>query len=145
MKLKPALYELVRLHSEIAAEIKSNKVKAATLRANLKHVSAVIQLIDPSFDLRKIIPKRKHPRNGLFKRGECLTGALNILRTAEKPLTARQIAALLLQSKGIPDPPKRLFDKTAIAVYAGLKFRRKISSLEIVGDGLKPIRWSLPA
>jgi hypothetical protein len=142
MKHRPVLYPLLRLHSEIAAEIKDKKRRIKTLRANLCHLSAVIHLFEPTFDLRKIIPKRKHPINLYFKRGDGVQGALGILRTSPKPLTAMQIALVLLQQRGVNEPSKRLWDKTAHAVYAALKFRR--AKGDVIADNRKPIHWRLP-
>ena len=142
MKRKPATFALIRLHAEIAGKLKANKQEAATFRANLKHVGAVIQLLEPGFDLRSIIPKRPHAPNRWFGRGECLQRALNVLRVSDKPLTSRQIAVLVLQARGVSEMKPALIDKTARAVYAGLQFRRGKSV--VAHDDTMPTRWSLP-
>lgn len=142
MKRKPATFALIRLHAEIAGKLKATKQEATKFRGDLKHIGAVIQLLEPGFDLRSIIPKRPHPRNEWFGRGECVHSALNVLRTAEKPLTTRQIAVRVLQDRGVPEIKKALVDKTARAIYAALQFRRGKS---VIGhDDTMPTRWSLP-
>jgi hypothetical protein len=142
MKCKPATYTLIRLHAEIAGKLKASKQEGATIRANLKHVGAVIQLLEPGFDLRSIIPKKPHPINRWFARGECLQRALNVLRVSDKPLTSRQIAILVLQDRGVSDATESLIKKTTRAVYASLLYRRG-KSVSIHNDTM-PTRWSLP-
>jgi hypothetical protein len=143
MKHKPALYALLRLHAEFAAEIKANKEQAHTLRMNLWHVGTVINLIDPTINLKKIAPKKKRSKTLWFERGECVQGTLDVLRNAPNPLSARQIALVLLERRGISNAPKKLIDRTAKAVYANLLHRRGKSV--VTGDEMKPVRWSLRA
>lgn len=143
MKRKPATFTLIRLHARIAGELKANRQATAISRANLKHVGAVIQLLEPGFDLRAIIPKRPHPPNRWFTRGECLQRALNVLRISEKPLTSRQIAVVVLQDRGVSNAPEAIIKKTTRAVYASLLYRRGKSVIS--HDDMMPTRWSLPS
>ena len=52
----------------------------------MKHVEAVLKLIDPSFNLRPIAIRRRKP-NPYFKRGTIFRYALDALREGGKPLT----------------------------------------------------------
>ena len=61
----------------------------------MRHVEAVIKVLDPTFNLRRIALKRRQP-NPWFKRGTVYRRAVDALRTAEQPLTAREIAERVL-------------------------------------------------
>jgi hypothetical protein len=141
MKHKPALYALVRLYSEIAGKIKNDKAELAKLKANLAHVAAVIHLLEPAYNLRNITPKRVQARNPWFNKGECLHHALDVLRLADKPLSARQIAIAVLQKRGVHKMTLRLVRLTTNTIYMALKGRRGKSV--IAHDDLVPVRWSL--
>lgn len=141
MKHKPALYALLRLHAQLAGDVKAHKKEGHVLRMNLWHVGVVIQILEPGFNVKKIVPKAKRTASIWFERGECIQGTLDVLRKAETPLSARQIALVLLERKGINNPSEKVIEKTGRAVYAGLSFRRGKSV--IAGDEMRPVRWSL--
>ena len=70
------------------------------------HVEAVIKMLDPTYNLRRISVKRRQP-NPWFKRGTVCRRAVDELRTATEPLTAREIAERVLVTAEV-DNPKRL-------------------------------------
>ncbi len=140
MKHKPAMYALLRLHAKIGGQIRESKKEIKALRVNLRHVQAVIHLIEPGFDLRSIIPKKSHAPNPWFGRGETLHRALDVLRRAHKPLTTRQIAETVLQERGVKAISERLVHKTANSIHVALNYRRGKSVM--AHDELKPVRWS---
>ncbi len=57
----------------------------------MKHVEAVIRLFDPAYDTRRISVRRRYKGNPWFKRGTLVRHALDVLRKAQGPLTAREI------------------------------------------------------
>jgi hypothetical protein len=59
------------------------------------HVEAVIKMLDPTYNLRWTAVKRRKP-NPWFKRGTVYRRAVDALRTATGPLTAREIAERVL-------------------------------------------------
>lgn len=59
MEHKPALYALMRLHAELGGKIKDNAAEAAKLRASMRHVEAVLHLLEPGFNARTIAARRK--------------------------------------------------------------------------------------
>ena len=52
-----------------AGKIKENAKAAARLRADMRHVEAVLHLLQPGFNARRIAPRRRYNPNPLFKRG----------------------------------------------------------------------------
>ena len=82
----PTLSALLRLHAEIGGKIKDNKLAAVRLATDMKHVEAVIRMLSPGYDVRRIAVRRRRQGNPWFKRGECFRHALEVLGVAEKPL-----------------------------------------------------------
>jgi hypothetical protein len=85
---KQATYTLEKLHAELAGKILDNKKEARRLAEAMKHVEAVLKLLVPGYDVRPIAVRRRK-LNPWFKRGTVLRNALDVLRNAERPLTAR--------------------------------------------------------
>lgn len=110
---RPAINTLERLHAELGAQILENKAEALKLAGKMLHVEAVIKMLDPAFNLRRIAVKRRQP-NPWFKRGTIYRRAVDALRTATEPLTARDIAERVLTAANIETP-----DKAALADLIG--------------------------
>src|SRR5260370_41659423 len=79
----------------------------------MRHVEDVIKMLDPSYSLRAISVKRRRP-NPWFKRGTVYRRAVDVLRVATEPLTAREIAERALATPNIKRP-----DKAALADLTG--------------------------
>ena len=99
----PAVAYLVRLHADIGGKLLENRKEAKHLAASMKHVEYVIRLFDPSYDVHHISARRRNKGNAWFKRGTIIRGALDVLRKAQTPLTAREIAERMLAAKGARD------------------------------------------
>jgi hypothetical protein len=97
---RPAINTLERLHAELGAQILENKAEALKLSGKMLHVEAVIKMLDPALNLRRIAVKRRQP-NPWFKRGTVYRRAVDALRTAEHPLTAREVAERVLDKANI--------------------------------------------
>ena len=89
---RPAIQTLERLHSELGGQIQENKEEAQRLAGQMIHVEAVIKMLDPTFNLRRIAVKRRKP-NPWFKRGTLFRAALAALRGATAPMTVRESRA----------------------------------------------------
>lgn len=103
---QPAMHVLIRLHAEIGGRIKDNAKEATKLRSDMKNVEAVLHLLEPTFNARRIASKRKNSANPWFKRGTIYRAVLDVLRTAEAPMSGEEIAVALLASKGVQNPTK---------------------------------------
>lgn len=135
----PAIHTLVRLHADLGGKILQNKLEAERLANEMRHVEAVIKLLDPEYDTRRIAVRRRNRTNPWFDRGDQYRSALDVLRKATEPLTAREIALAMLETKGIVDAtPKQIRDlvggvQSSLANHAG-------RSVERLGEGM-PKRW----
>jgi hypothetical protein len=69
-----------------------DRQQAENLGRQMMPVEAVIKMLDPAYNLARITVKRRQA-NRWFKRGTFLyRKALDVLRTAEQPMTATDIA-----------------------------------------------------
>lgn len=136
---KQALFALQQLHAELSGKLQQVDEQRTKIEDDMKTVERTIKLLDPKYSLRAISIRRRKP-NKWFKRGTIFRAVLDVLRTAEKPLSADEISIRLLQSKGIPEPAREQRLEIEGAVTASLvKNRGKI--VQAVGDN--PRLWSV--
>jgi hypothetical protein len=67
MKHRPALFSLLRLHAELGGKIKENRKEVKQFVGDMKHVEAVIKLLEPSYNVRNIATRRRYKPNPLFQ------------------------------------------------------------------------------
>ena len=120
------------LHSEIASGLLENKRQAKRLADELVEDFS-------ERPLRRIAVKRRK-LNPWFRKGEGYRCALDALRKAEGPLTAREIGERMLASKGVMEATKQVRD-----LAGGIQTRLRNhegDTVARVGDGV-PMRWML--
>ncbi len=137
---QPALYALVRLHAELGGKIKDNKREAQRLRQSMRHVEAVLHLLDPTFNVRRIAPRRRYNPNPLFKRGHVWLAALDVLRRAQEPMSTEEVSRALLASKGVPEPSRAEVRTMYAAVAASLGNH---AGKLVTADEGRPRRWRI--
>jgi hypothetical protein len=138
---KPAVYALERLHAELGGKIKDNKREGARLAESMKHVEAVIRLLAPDFDTRRIAARRKNRANPYFKRGTVFRAVLGVLRDAPSPMSAGNIVAALFRLRGIEKPAVAAQRTMFGAVHSSLR-NHDGKSVETVGKS-RPSVWRL--
>jgi hypothetical protein len=132
MKHTLALHTLKRLYAELSGEIKKDRGEIARLNMSKRHVCAVIKLLDPSFDVATIRPKRKFKPKPYFKRRTIWPLAIDVMREAEKPLTAEEIGVRLLALRGVSDPPRGLRRDMRGSVHRSIQSH---NGKTVTGDG----------
>lgn len=135
----PAVDYLVRLHADIGGRIKDNRKQAERLIEDMKHVEAVLRMYDPNYNVAAIIGRRRINGNPWFKRGTLFRCALDTLRTAAKPLTARELVIAMLAAKGIKNVPAARVRSLRGGVTNSLR-NNEGKTVESVGEG-SPMRW----
>ena len=135
-----ATFTLLQLHAELGGKIIDNKKEATRLADSMRHVEAVLKMLDPSFSARGISVRRRKP-NRHFKRGTIFRAVLEILKVADEPVATSEIVRRLFVAKGVtdqsPDDTRVLFG----GVQASLRNHRGGSILAHT-DG-RAVRWSL--
>lgn len=137
----PAVDYLVRLHADIGGRILDNRKEAHRLVEDMKHVEAVLRMYDPNYNVRAIVGRRRINGNPWFKRGTLFRGALEALRTAAKPMTARELVIAMLAAKGIQNAPAARVRSLTGGVTNSLR-NNEGKTVEIVGEG-SPMRWRI--
>ncbi len=138
--INPVMHALLRLHAELGGKIKDNRAQARKLAVDMKHVEAVIRMFEPGYDVTTIAAKRRYKSNPWFKRGSIFRGAMDALRKAEAPMTARQIAEALIAAEGVTATSKQA-QNVQSAIRASL-WKHDGKSVVAVGDSI-PARWRL--
>ena len=137
---KQAVYTLGLLHAELAGKLLTNKRDAIRLRTAMMQVEAVVKMLEPGFNVASIAAKRRNKSNPWFKRGTLFRSAVDVMRRAGTPMTAREIADALVADKAPQATRKQAIDLQA-AILAAL---RKRDGAMVVGVGALA-RWSLRA
>jgi hypothetical protein len=106
----------------------------------MRHIEAVIKMLDPGYSLRAISVKRRQP-NPWFKRSTVYRRAVDVLRTAKETLTAREIAERVLAAANVTNPDKDALADIAGSVLASLR-NHKGKGIERANEGA-PARWRL--
>ena len=135
-----ARFTLERLHAELGGKILDNKKEAERLASDMKHVEAVLKMLDPDYSVTPIAVRRRKP-NPWFKRGTVYRCAIDALRDADKPLTAREITWRMLLAKGVTKPDTKAARDLQGAVLASLR-NHAGRAVETVGEG-QPAKWRL--
>ena len=127
---RPAIQTLERLHAELGGKILENKQEHANLAEQMRHVEAVIKMLDPGYNLARITVKRRQP-NKWFKRGTIYRRAVDVPRKATEPMTAPQIGAVILAAEGI-EATNAEAQSIALTIQHSLK-NHEGNGVEIVG------------
>ncbi len=136
-----ALHTLVQLHAELAGKIDSNKREAERLASCMIHVEAVIKLMDPDFNVRRISVLRRNRKNKWFKRGTMFRAVLAAMKDASGPMTVREITVRVLKAKGVADPDRETILELEGGVRATLIAKRGKVVQKLSNE--VPARWRL--
>jgi hypothetical protein len=120
------------------AKLDELESRLATLKTAADHIVAVIHLLDETWDPRSVKAVKRYSRRLPMRPGECSATALDIIRTAERWMTAREIAMLVLNHHGIKNADAKLRQRVTNTVDATL---RGHNGKTIVCDDSWPKRW----
>jgi hypothetical protein len=135
---RPAIATLERLHMELGGKLLDCRHMAQELGQQMLHIEASIKLLDPNFNLARITVKRRKA-NGWFKRGTLYRKALGVLRTAEQPMTATDIAWKMMAAADMPNASKTDAQVVAQGILRSL-ISHNGKGVVNVADG-KPAKW----
>jgi hypothetical protein len=134
------LTALRRKYAQLAGELRGCHARAADLENDLAQVAATIRMFRADEDVDAIFPLRHRPEPHWSHGAVWARTALDVLRTATKPLTMREIALGVMEACSIPADDGRAIKAVQCALYEPLRNR--------VGDALtlhrdRPMRWSV--
>ena len=99
---------LVKKRAELAGEMLRTQGRLGQLAKDLETLDAALKLVAPDLDIPGIAPKMVKPPEDWSKRGEMSRVVFAILRTSQKPMTSREIAAEMIVQRGLAATPKLL-------------------------------------
>lgn len=130
------LHALTKKRSEIAGQIEHNQLSLRRLIAELDHIDAAIRIFNPAIDISAIRAKPVPPRHAAFK-GEVTRLVLDSLREANRPLTSRDIAVLLMEDRGLNKGDRDLSVIMVKRICACLRVQRQkglVRNVPLVGN-----------
>ena len=127
--------------AEISGHIHDLEKRIARQQANIANLDATIKLFSPGINPDAIPPKRVYRRTRYFAHNEMSRLTQDALRTASGPLTSPEIAAAVMQAKGMP-PDDAAF-KEIVAARVLTVLRRLAKRGTVVKSGLsRNARWA---
>jgi len=125
----------------MSGELITNRKRSVQLIASIRHVEAVIRLLEPEFNLAGIAARRKNRENPFFRRGTIFRSVQSILREATGPMTTRQLVEVLFRQRGIEKPSMANMRGMFSTIHASLK-NHEGKTVETIGEGM-PAKWRL--
>ncbi|MGF7171527.1 hypothetical protein FHS91_003227 [Sphingobium xanthum] len=137
-----ALEALKRKRADMTDEIARCHARLQQLSTDLEHVDATIRLFAPDFVQESILPKVFMPPKSWSKRGEMSRAVLSILRVAKGPLSTREIAAMIVQQRGL-EHDKGILDVMTRRVGHVLRDKRDKGLVRSVEDTGLWLQWEV--
>lgn len=132
---------LISKYRELSGKLAASEKECERLKADLSHIHATIRVFNADFDPGTIKPRRPYRRNPLFKRGNLVRTALDILRSADEPLTTRELTTRILEYHGIPPSNDHELEQLRKGLHSCLMQRAKNG--DILVDGSYRKRWAI--
>src|ERR1700730_3275858 len=128
--------------AEISGHIHDLEKQIARQRTNLANLDATIKLFSPGANPDSIPPKRPYRRTRYFAHNELSRLTQDALRTASGPLTSAEIAATVMQAKGMLPGDAAFKEIVADRVLAVLRRLAKRGAAVKSGTG-RDAKWAL--
>jgi Domain of unknown function (DUF6471) len=129
---RPAIQTLERLHSELAGQILQNKQEAQQLAGQMLHVEAVIKMLDPTFNLRRIAVKRRQ--------AEWAERASTFLKQKLKESEVTYVElAKRLKKHGFAETEASITNKLKRGTFSATFFLACLAAMELEGVVLEEI------
>ena len=136
--------QLREVHENID-RIKREVEKLPDLEARIPKLEALISSAamlladaDPSWAIEQTPAIRPWTHGLTVPFGSCGRRGMEVLRKADKPMTARQIALEVLRQSGTENPDAKLVQRTLGAIEASL---RKFRGRTVDSSGKYPAQW----
>ncbi len=135
---RPNLYvinALTKRYAKAKGQLDDLLCDREAVKADLAHLGAVLVMFDPGIDLAAIPPTRPYKA----ARGRWNRTAMEVLRKANRPLKAFELARLVMSQQGV-EPDRRTLKSIGFSLQAVLA-RLQAQGL-VVATG-KPRRWAI--
>lgn len=129
---------LTAKYARLRGELDAAKEASRRIAADMHHIECVIRLFREEFEGRKVKAVRPRKPARWTRNRQGMRYAIEVLRSASEPLTAKEIALRTVVLAKLPDPDKYELWAMASAINTGL--RRKEFA---IADNSRPKRWEI--
>lgn len=119
---------LLTKRSSVAHERNLARAAYEKLEADVDALDRTLALVGFTDNPDKYMPVRKNRR--IFKKGEMLRSAYDLLREADGPLSSRDIAIALLEARGFDTGDKKHVNQVTSRVYKALLREQEAGRVE---------------
>jgi hypothetical protein len=119
--------------AELSGELIAAEKRILQLREDISSLDRTIRVFDPTAEPHTIRPILRRKKPALIPRGQCSRAVLEMLRHADEPMTAREIATQLAARYQI-DASNMDAMKALIAKVRNILARQKGLGSELRGD-----------
>lgn len=134
------LFALTRKYAAMLGQLRKCQDHSEQLRIDLAHVEATIRLFRADWDASGVKATRPRLSHRWDRYGQGGRTALDLLREAVGPMTARELAIAVMERHGLPADNEAAINAVANSLSSTLK--RKVGS-GVIGDDARPRRWSV--
>ena len=124
---------LIAKYSELSSQFQHHQEVMRQIAADLDHLTTTIKLFEPDIDLRTIKVTNHRLSNIWFEHGEANRLILNVLRTAGKPLSTRQIGEAMAALKGMTVNGVKEWDSFLKPVLSAAQRLERKGTIKMVG------------
>jgi hypothetical protein len=117
------LAALVRRRAELSGRMKAVQGELQQMHADLASLDAVIRQLDPEYKLDTIRPKYQRSASGA-ESGSMSRTVLDVLRCSLAPMPAKDIAAQIIEQRGLNMGDRALARNMAKRVDMALRYQR---------------------
>lgn len=133
---------LVTKRASLAGEIEFAQAELRKLISALDSVEATIRVFDPDIDLDQVRPRPVPPRHAAFK-GEVTRVVFDSLRSANAPLTSRDIAVRLMTWRGLDPENTGLLVLMTKRIGSCLRAKKEQGLVRSLRDDGPLIKWEI--
>jgi hypothetical protein len=131
---------LFRKYCHLMGQAKRHPNKADKYHADMVHVEATIRLFRADADLTSLMPIRPRNDTRWCKRGYGVRTTIEILKTADRPLSTREIAEEVMRRLGLS--PDDVAARNDVCSSLHMSILRRVGKGIVRVDGF-PTRWAL--
>jgi hypothetical protein len=133
---------LVRRRAELAGRAEHGRAELEAMLAGLAALDATLRLFDPAIEVEAIRPVPCGPRRQGAPLGMRARDILDVLREAGRAMSAREVAARLVEAKDATDDA-RLLEQARETVAASLRRQRARGVVACEPGVDRCVLWSL--
>lgn len=135
------LQEVRRTIARIEREVEKLpglEARIPKLEALIESAAMLLEDVDPAWQRSETRPTKPFTHLLPVPFGSCSRRALEVLRLADKPMTAREIAVEVLRQSGSEATDRKIIERTTNTILASL---RKHAGRSVESSGKYPAQW----